>query len=109
MLDVISHVGEDGKVAMLDAFGRDIRKKSREREREVGFDFICISCCLLGKPSLDLPEIFGIHLFLSRVACFASGIPTCFYGLKNYKSQKKTSIPSQIVLRNKKIKSNPSC
>nr|WGO61876.1 photosystem II 47 kDa protein [Aneura pinguis] len=26
-----------------------------------------------GKPSLDLPKIFGIHLFLSGVLCFASG------------------------------------
>ncbi|MBA0662193.1 hypothetical protein Goklo_006371 [Gossypium klotzschianum] len=25
------------------------------------------------KPSLDLPKIFGIHLFLSRVACFGFG------------------------------------
>ncbi|CAN6482992.1 unnamed protein product [Victoria cruziana] len=27
----------------------------------------------MGKPSLDLPKIFGIHLFLSRVACFRFG------------------------------------
>ncbi|KAJ4736479.1 Photosystem II CP47 reaction center protein [Rhynchospora pubera] len=26
-----------------------------------------------GKPSLDLPKIFGIHLFLSGVACFGFG------------------------------------
>ncbi|XP_047260212.1 photosystem II CP47 reaction center protein-like [Capsicum annuum] len=26
-----------------------------------------------GKPSLDLPKIFGIYLFLSRVACFSFG------------------------------------
>ncbi|CAN7085169.1 unnamed protein product [Brassica oleracea var. botrytis] len=26
-----------------------------------------------GKPSLDLPKIFGIHLFLSGVACFSFG------------------------------------
>ncbi|KAG5570944.1 hypothetical protein H5410_060710 [Solanum commersonii] len=26
-----------------------------------------------GKPSLDLPKVFGIHLFLSRVACFGFG------------------------------------
>ncbi len=24
----------------------------------------------IGKPSLDLPKIFGIHLFLSRIFCF---------------------------------------
>ncbi|CAN6455192.1 unnamed protein product [Victoria cruziana] len=27
----------------------------------------------MGKPSLDLPKIFGIHLFLSGVACFGFG------------------------------------
>ncbi|PHU25472.1 Photosystem II CP47 reaction center protein [Capsicum chinense] len=27
-----------------------------------------------GKPSLDLPKIFGIHLFLSGVACFGFGV-----------------------------------
>lgn len=26
-----------------------------------------------GKPSFDLPKIFGIHLFLSGVACFGFG------------------------------------
>ncbi|KAI5005804.1 hypothetical protein ZWY2020_033047 [Hordeum vulgare] len=26
-----------------------------------------------GKPSLDLPKIFGIHLFLAGVACFGFG------------------------------------
>ncbi|PHT42607.1 Photosystem II CP47 reaction center protein [Capsicum baccatum] len=35
-----------------------------------------------GKPSLDLPKIFGIHLFLSGVACFGFGAfyVTSFYG-----------------------------
>ncbi|PHT94654.1 Photosystem II CP47 reaction center protein [Capsicum annuum] len=35
-----------------------------------------------GKPSLDLPKIFGIHLFLSGVACFGFGAfhVTGFYG-----------------------------
>ncbi|KAK8288058.1 hypothetical protein V6Z12_D07G100100 [Gossypium hirsutum] len=35
------------------------------------------------KPSLDLPKIFGIHLFLSRVACFGFGTfhVTGLYGL----------------------------
>ena len=27
----------------------------------------------IGKPFLDLPKIFGIHLFLSEVACFRFG------------------------------------
>ena len=26
-----------------------------------------------GKPALDLPKIFGIHLFLSGVLCFGFG------------------------------------
>ncbi|KAL3613023.1 hypothetical protein CASFOL_009550 [Castilleja foliolosa] len=36
-----------------------------------------------GKPSLDLPKIFGIHLFLSGVACFGFGAfhVTGLYGL----------------------------
>ncbi|PRQ23357.1 putative photosystem antenna protein [Rosa chinensis] len=36
-----------------------------------------------GKPSLDLPKIFGIHLFLSVVACFGFGAfhVTGLYGL----------------------------
>ncbi|CAH1440745.1 unnamed protein product [Lactuca virosa] len=35
-----------------------------------------------GKPSLDLPKIFGIHLFLAGVACFGIGAfhVTCLYG-----------------------------
>ncbi|WMV57573.1 hypothetical protein MTR67_050958 [Solanum verrucosum] len=34
------------------------------------------------KPSLDLPKIFGIHLFLLGVACFGFGAfhVTCLYG-----------------------------
>ena len=27
----------------------------------------------IGEPSLDLPKIFGIHLFLSRLVCFGFG------------------------------------
>jgi len=36
------------------------------------------------KPSLDLPKIFGIHLFLARVACFGFGVfhVTGLYGLR---------------------------
>ncbi|CAN6446945.1 unnamed protein product [Victoria cruziana] len=34
-------------------------------------EIFCDEC--IGKPSLDLPMIFGIHLFLSGVACFGFG------------------------------------
>ncbi|PHT34497.1 Photosystem II CP47 reaction center protein [Capsicum baccatum] len=34
-------------------------------------EIFCDEC--IGKPSLDLPKIFGIHLFLSGVACFGFG------------------------------------
>ncbi|MBA0738296.1 hypothetical protein Gogos_011677 [Gossypium gossypioides] len=34
-------------------------------------EIFCDECTR--KPSLDLPKIFGIHLFLSRVACFCFG------------------------------------
>ncbi|KAI3877379.1 hypothetical protein MKX03_026436 [Papaver bracteatum] len=34
-------------------------------------EIFCDECT--GKPSLDLPKIFGIHLFLSGVACFGFG------------------------------------
>ncbi|CAN0898400.1 Photosystem II CP47 reaction center protein [Linum grandiflorum] len=37
------------------------------------FSGLCFFDERTGKPSLDLPKIFGIHLFLSGVACFGFG------------------------------------
>ena len=41
-----------------------------------------------GQPALDLPNIFGIHLFLAGVACFGFGLwlgyLQCYLSIKNW-------------------------
>ncbi|MBA0637046.1 hypothetical protein Godav_029569, partial [Gossypium davidsonii] len=56
------------------------------------------------KPSLDLPKIFGIHLFLSRVACFGFGT---FYVTRLYGPGIWVSDPYGLTGKVQPV--NPAC